>query len=118
VIFSKANIFSDHRRAIEHVLAVDAVVDLSHPVVAGVGVGKTAVVSGRSRGGSLDHAARAGEVAGWRRRAAKQLQADGIWRHASGLQRFDRIHHAVRRIAPQWPGCGNGSAKCVADQAS
>ena len=117
VIFSKAGVVAVPEHAIDHVLAVDAVVEFPDPVVADIGVGESTAVAGRVRRGPLDKAAGAGD---WSQGAAQQLQADGTDRHMGSLQCIDGIHHAVGRgvrINPhQRTGCGYGSAEGVADE--
>ena len=114
MIFSITGVGARQQHAIDHVLAVDAVVDFRDSVVADIVVRETTGVAGRVRRGSLDEAAGAGDFRS--RSAAKQFQADGTGRHSGGLERVDSIHHAVLRIRFWLPGnFGNVIGKGIAD---
>src|ERR1700730_17953617 len=115
MIFSHAVVVAVPEHAIEHVLAVDTVVDFRHPVVARVGIGEGAKVGRRGRGCVLYEAPRAGDWSRRRVAATHDVPADRTHRHAGLRQSIDSIHHAVFRTSCR-SRFGNGSGNRVADE--
>src|SRR5215831_7167936 len=93
VIFSIAKVVTDQHHAIKGVQAVQPVINLSYFVVAGVGIGETAVVRRGLRWGVLDQSS--GTRVWWRWSTSHQFQADGARRHAARLEHIEGVYHAV-----------------------